>query len=110
MHRMNYLAHAVRFLDRPEFVAGTAVPDWLSAADRKVRLRPKHRRAVDDSRRPALAEIAAGVHQHLQTTAGFMPRAGLPKSRANSPGCFATPSARTTDSAADFWATSSRKC
>lgn len=68
---MNYLAHAVRFLDRPWFVAGTAVPDWLSAADRRVRLRPKlvapwlvH----DDA---DLAELAAGFQQHLDDDAWF---------------------------------------
>jgi hypothetical protein len=38
---MNYFAHGIRFLDRPWFLAGTATPDWLSVADRKVRLREK---------------------------------------------------------------------
>ena len=33
--RMNYFAHALPFLDRPYFVAGTAVPDWLTVADRR---------------------------------------------------------------------------
>lgn len=61
---MNYLAHAVRFLDRPEFVAGTAVPDWLSVADRKVRLRPKHLAPWLSDSDHTLAEFAAGVQQH----------------------------------------------
>jgi len=61
---MNYLTHAIRFLDRPEFVAGTAVPDWLSVADRKVRLRPKHLSPWLTDPDPALAEFAAGVQQH----------------------------------------------
>jgi hypothetical protein len=61
---MNYLAHAIRFLDRPEFVAGTAVPDWLSVADRKVRLRPKHVESWLNDTDPQLAELAAGVMQH----------------------------------------------
>jgi hypothetical protein len=39
---MNYFAHATQFLDRPYFVAGAAVPDWLMVADRKVRMRSKH--------------------------------------------------------------------
>lgn len=38
---MNYLTHAIRFLDRPVFMAGTAIPDW-SVVDRKVRFRPQH--------------------------------------------------------------------
>ena len=32
---MNYFAHALPFFDRPYFVAGTAAPDWLAAADRQ---------------------------------------------------------------------------
>ena len=27
---MNYFAHAIRFLDDPYFLSGTALPDWLS--------------------------------------------------------------------------------
>ncbi len=61
---MNYLAHAIRFLDRPEFVAGTAVPDWLSVADRKIRVRPKHVEPFLDHPELPLAELAAGIHQH----------------------------------------------
>ncbi|MCA9083249.1 MAG: hypothetical protein KDA81_04295 [Planctomycetaceae bacterium] len=38
---MNYLAHGFRFLDNPLFLAGTAVPDWLSVVDRKARARRK---------------------------------------------------------------------
>jgi hypothetical protein len=74
---MNYLAHAVRFLDRPEFVAGTAVPDWLSVADRKVRLRPKQLAPWLGHEDHSLAEFAAGVQQHhdddgwFHTTRGF---------------------------------------
>ena len=33
---MNYFAHGVRFLEDPYFLAGTAVPDWLSVVDRRV--------------------------------------------------------------------------
>ena len=61
---MNYLAHALRFLDRPDFVAGAAVPDWLSAADRQVRLRPQQIEPWLRDDDPQLAEIAAGVRQH----------------------------------------------
>ena len=49
---MNYFAHALPFLDRPYFVAGTGVPDWLTVADRKVRLRSKHVEAFLERRRP----------------------------------------------------------
>lgn len=64
---MNYLAHGYRFLDNPLFLAGTAVPDWLSVVDRKVRAR---RRLVapivavthDDQVR----QIGLGILQHHQ--------------------------------------------
>ncbi len=68
---MNYLAHAIRFLDRPEFVAGTAVPDWLSVADRKVRLRPKHLEPWRGDPDTRLAELASGVWQHLEDDGWF---------------------------------------
>jgi len=61
---MNYLAHGYRFLDRPRFVAGTALPDWLSASDRKARLR---RDAVEGVE----GDLAAGVRQHMDDDAWF---------------------------------------
>ena len=68
---MNYFAHALPFLDRPYFVAGTAVPDWLTVADRKVRLRSKHVEAFLDDADPCAAEVAAGILQHLRDDAHF---------------------------------------
>ena len=68
---MNYFAHALPFLDRPYFVAGTAVPDWLAVADRKVRLRSKHLEAFLDDADPCAAEVAAGILQHLRDDAQF---------------------------------------
>jgi hypothetical protein len=68
---MNYFAHGIRFLDRPYFLAGTALPDWLSVADRRVRLRARDVQPhSDDSGAPA-ADIAAGVLQHLADDAWF---------------------------------------
>ncbi|MEM7165434.1 MAG: hypothetical protein AAF581_08220 [Planctomycetota bacterium] len=59
---MNYLAHGFRFVDRPYFLAGTAVPDWLSVCDRSLRIR-----AADVSACPtgAAGEICSGIAQHL---------------------------------------------
>lgn len=68
---MNYLAHGIRFLDRPYVLAGTAVPDWLSVADRPVRLREKHVRPVADDSRTVPADVAAGVLQHLEDDRWF---------------------------------------
>ncbi len=62
---MNYFAHGIRFLDRPWFLAGTALPDWLSVIDRRVRLRAKRVGPFADGSGSAEAELAAGVLQHL---------------------------------------------
>ncbi|MEM8884814.1 MAG: hypothetical protein AAGD14_12145 [Planctomycetota bacterium] len=60
---MNYLAHGHRHLDDPWFVAGTALPDWLAASDRRSRLRPE--RIRDDG------PLARGVQQHVEDDAWF---------------------------------------
>lgn len=68
---MNYLAHGWRFLDRPWFLAGTAIPDWLSVADRRVRMRGPRVRPFADGSGSAEAELAAGVLQHLDDDQWF---------------------------------------
>jgi hypothetical protein len=63
---MNYFAHGRPFIDDPYFLAGTAVPDWLSVVDRRVRVRSKqaelHLHAAD----PRTARVAAGIVQHCR--------------------------------------------
>ena len=66
---MNYFAHALHHLDRPYFVAGTAVPDWLSVADRKVRLRPRQLEPWLASDDRIQSEVAAGIARHLDDAA-----------------------------------------
>ena len=61
---MNYFAHGVRFLDQPLFLAGTAVPDWMSVADRGVRVRPKLVEALTREEGPD-SETARGILQHF---------------------------------------------
>lgn len=68
---MNYYAHAVPFLDDPYFVAGTAIPDWLAVADRRVRVRSKHALLLVDDADPATAAVARGMCQHFSDDAGF---------------------------------------
>lgn len=63
---MNYLAHGIRFLGRPYFLAGTCAPDWLSAMDRSVRLRTKSAAPFMEDADLQLAEFARGVVQHLE--------------------------------------------
>ena len=68
---MNYFAHGRHFLDAPYTLAGTAVPDWLSAVDRRVRARAKRaaRWLVDPD--PVLAGVARGVIEHHRDDAWF---------------------------------------
>jgi hypothetical protein len=61
---VNYLAHAYRFLDRPLFVAGTALPDWMNVVDRKNRARKQYALPVLHDPNGGIAEFAAGVLQH----------------------------------------------
>ncbi len=68
---MNYFAHGVRFLDRPYYVAGTALPDWLSVVDRRVRLRSRNVLPFVSDAGTLGAELAAGVMQHLEDDAWF---------------------------------------
>ncbi|MEX0825120.1 MAG: hypothetical protein WD119_03090 [Pirellulaceae bacterium] len=68
---MNYLAHALRHLDRPYFVAGVAVPDWMSVADRRVRARSPAARGLLDASDERVRETAAGIIQHHADDAWF---------------------------------------
>ena len=71
---MNYFAHALPFLDDPDadpyLVAGTALPDWLNVADRRVRLRAKHVAPLQDES-GVDASLRRGVMQHWADDARF---------------------------------------
>lgn len=68
---MNYFAHGRAFLDDPYFVAGTALPDWLSVVDRRVRVRGKHAEPYHDHVDARLASFARGLSQHHADDAWF---------------------------------------
>ncbi len=68
---MNYLAHAMPFLDRPYFAAGTGVPDWLTVVDRRVRLREKHLLPFLDDPDPCVVAVAGGALQHIRDDKRF---------------------------------------
>ncbi len=68
---MNYFAHARRFLEDPYFVAGTAVPDWLTVVDRQVRVRSKLVLPFVDDADPRTAAVARGIRQHIEDDARF---------------------------------------
>ena len=65
---MNFLAHGLPVLDDAWQLAGTAVPDWLSACDRRCRVRAKRLRPVvaaeADSDEEA-ARLRRGMLRHL---------------------------------------------
>jgi hypothetical protein len=64
---MNYFAHALPFLDDdPYFVAGTGVPDWLTVADRRVRVRLKQARPFTHDPDRRVAAVAGGLVQHVR--------------------------------------------
>lgn len=64
---MNYLSHGYRFLDNPLFMAGTAVPDWLSVVDRKVRARKRLvEPVVAATESEDIRQIGLGILQHHQ--------------------------------------------
>lgn len=68
---MNYFAHALPFFDRPYVLAGTGVPDWLTVADRPLRLRSRHAEPFRDDPDPCVAAVAAGIVRHIRDDAQF---------------------------------------
>ena len=69
--RMNYFAHGRPFVEDPYFLAGTAVPDWLSVVDRRVRARSRlAAKRLDDPDRHLVA-LAQGVMRHHHDDAWF---------------------------------------
>lgn len=61
---MNYFAHGRVYVHDPYFLAGTAVPDWLSIIDRQVRAKPKGARLLVEDDDPRVAAVARGIVQH----------------------------------------------
>lgn len=61
---MNYFAHALPHLGRVYFMAGLAVPDWISVIDRRVRTPARGARELLDDQDPRVRETAAGIIRH----------------------------------------------
>ncbi len=66
---MNYLAHGYRYLERPYFVAGTALPDWLRACDRETRF--DRNAPAGDPLPDRHADLLAGIRRHLDDDRWF---------------------------------------
>ena len=78
---MNYFTHALPFLDGdPYFLAGTAVPDWMSVADRQVRVRAKLAAPLREQSPNAQTRcVAAGACSICKMMIGFTGRGGSPR-------------------------------
>src|SRR6185436_16821304 len=61
---MNYFAHGRNYTHDPYFLAGTAIPDWLSIVDRQVRATARRAKELVDDPEPRVAALARGVMQH----------------------------------------------
>ena len=63
---MNFLSHAIKFLDDPYFVTGTAIPDWVSLVpgDVRARVRRDAALALVDDENDSIAALGRGIVQH----------------------------------------------
>ena len=61
---MNYFCHGRAFINRPYFLAGTAIPDWMNVTNRRVRVRKKLAIPYVDSDDELIRDLASGVVQH----------------------------------------------
>lgn len=68
---MNYFAHALTSLDAPYRMAGTMAPDWLGAADRRVRFRPPLVRDALDHPDERVRQLATGLQRHWSDDGWF---------------------------------------
>ncbi len=68
---MNYFAHGWPFIDEPYILAGTAVPDWLSVVDRRLRVRKKRALEFLGHASGPIAALARGIVQHHDDDAWF---------------------------------------
>ncbi|MCC9656054.1 hypothetical protein [Rhodopirellula halodulae] len=68
---MNFLCHALPYLDQPVMAVATGIPDFLSVIDRKIRARGKmaalHLKADDE----VLRDVARGVVAHVEDDRWF---------------------------------------
>lgn len=68
---MNSFSHALPFLDDPYMAIGCSLPDWLGAADRRVRVREQAAAKFLDHEDRRVASLARGIVQHHQDDRWF---------------------------------------
>ncbi len=69
--QMNFLSHAIPYFDDPLVMVGTAVPDWLSVVDRKVRARRRLAQPFLQADDGSLRSVAMGIVHHHRDDAWF---------------------------------------
>ena len=68
---MNFLSHAIPYLSEPLVAVCTAIPDWLSVIDRRIRARRAKAEAVLDSADADLRKVATGILNHIHDDRWF---------------------------------------
>ena len=68
---MNCFTHALPYLDDEYIAVGCCIPDWLSAADRKCRVRDKNATPFVDHDDSIVGRVAQGIVNHHRDDAWF---------------------------------------
>ncbi len=68
---MNFLCHALPYLDQRLLAISTGVPDWLSVIDRKIRARGKLAAPFLQHHDPELRLVAGGIMRHIDDDRWF---------------------------------------
>lgn len=68
---MNFLSHALPYLDDPLLAVATGIPDWLSVVDRKIRARGRMAQVHLDSDDVELRMVAHGILRHIEDDRWF---------------------------------------
>ncbi|MCG8653463.1 MAG: hypothetical protein MI861_26730 [Pirellulales bacterium] len=68
---MNFLCHAIPYLDQPLLAMATGVPDWLNVVDRRIRARRKLAAAYLNHQDADLRAVAAGIIRHIDDDRWF---------------------------------------
>jgi len=68
---VNYLAHGIRYLDRPYFLIGSALPDLLSVVNRRSRVRRRTLEGRLSEFTGEDRELVLGMLQHLHDDQWF---------------------------------------
>jgi len=68
---MNFLSHALPYLDSPILAVATGIPDWLSVVDRKIRARGRLASPFVSSQDQELSLVAQGILKHIEDDRWF---------------------------------------